>query len=138
MTSSDLPRRAFVGLSMVSGVAGFLWPRAALAKPVAVGLQGLARADPPTREKNFSINFNVGAGTWTESEPGSTSEVFKTKAGPYVTVTEGTYLKDAKGVNAGFLQHFNPETAKEGEGRGDGKANETGRTFEWKVLIVTT
>lgn len=103
---------------------------------VTVGLECLAGGTDTEPPKNFALNFDLAKSTWMEMEPGSTSVVFKTKSGGYVTDAGGTHLRDAGGKDAGFLQAFNPKLAKEGDHRSDGKANETGRIFEWKVSII--
>ena len=110
----------------------------ARAARVSVGLQCRAVSTDQEPAKPFAINFNLTTRAWQEMEPGGTSVVFKTKNGKYAVNPEGTYLKDAADVNAGFLQDFNPQTAKEKDHRNDGKANETGRIFEWIVDIVVS
>ena len=88
--------------------------------------------------KNFSVNFVLAGNRWTQGEPGSTSDIFKTHSGNFVVVANTTSLKndDTDSVVA-VLRNFNPSSASQGDHGNDGKALETGRIFEWKVEIVT-
>lgn len=127
-----LQRIASVAAAIAAGGRG------ARAAPTAVSLQCVTTDGGENRERHFGINFNVAASRWTESEPGNSSDVFKTKSGNYVTVANVTSLRrdDSARTVVGILQDFNPSTARQGDTRRDGKALETGRTFRWTVDLV--
>lgn len=128
----------FVAYSSILPLIGALCTHTAhAADAVAVGLACVTNTNGEKPEKHFAVNFDLTKTRWSVSEPGNTSEVFKTKSGPYVIVANTTSLKTATGQVAGILQDFNPSTAAEHDHRNDGKALETGRTFDWTVSIVT-
>src|SRR5262245_50498597 len=102
--------------------------------PTSVGLQCTTN-DGSEPKRTFSINFVATSLTWTQSEPGGTSDIFKTKSGNYVTVANTTSLKK-NGTVVAVLTGFNPSTAKDGDTGNNGKQLETARTFDWKVIIV--
>ena len=107
------------------------------ASRTSVNLNCVTTSNGEKPEKPFAIAFNMRTSRWSVSEPGSTSDVFKTKNGPFVTVANVTSLKTASGSVAGQLPGFTPSTASEGDQKSDGLAMETGRTFEWKVTVIT-
>jgi hypothetical protein len=92
-------------------------------------------ADP---QRSFALNFTPGNNGWSESEPGSTSDVFKTKSGNYVTVANTTSLRRTDPANTvvGVLPNFNPSTASQGDTGNRGSALETARTFQWSVDLI--
>ncbi|APO55344.1 hypothetical protein LUI11_37015 [Bradyrhizobium diazoefficiens] len=111
--------------------------RSARAAPTSVSLQCSTNdgADP---QRKFAINFTPGNNGWSESEPGGTSDIFKTKSGNFVTVANTTSLRktDPADTVVGILPNFNPSTAKQGDTGNTGKALETGRTFQWTVDLI--
>jgi hypothetical protein len=111
--------------------------KSARAAPTSVSLQCVTNdgADP---QRHFAINFTPGNNGWTESEPGSTSDIFKTKSGNYVTVSNVTSLRKQDPANTvvGILNNFNPSTASQGDSGNDGQALETARTFQWSVDLI--
>jgi hypothetical protein len=119
-----------------AAVAGFtvsVYGSKAYAAPTSVDLQCVTNDVGPVR--HFAISFKPATNGWTESEPGGTSDIFRTKSGNYVTVANTTSPKKNDTVIA-VLPNFNPSTASEGDTGNSGKALETARTFEWKVDIV--
>src|SRR6266478_6648138 len=103
--------------------------RRAGAAPTSASLQCATNdgADPP---RHFAINFTPNNNGWSESEPGSTSDIFKTKSGNYVTIANTTSLRrtDPANTAVAILRNFNPSTAGQGTSGSDGKALETART----------
>lgn len=104
----------------------------------SVGLLCLAIDDGTNPPKNFSMQFVLAGNRWTQSEPGSTSDIFKTHSGNFVVVANTTSLKnDGTGAVVATIRNFNPSAASEGDHASDGEALETARIFEWKVEIIT-
>lgn len=102
--------------------------------PTSVGLQCTTN-DGAEPNRTFGINFGIAGLTWTQAEPGGTSDIFKTKSGKYVTVANTTSLKKGDTVVA-VLTGFNPSMATDGDAGNNCKQLETARTFGWKVIIV--
>jgi hypothetical protein len=123
---------AFMASSFVLGAF-----RTANAAPTAVGLQCTTN-DGAEPRRTFALNFNPGNGSWSESEPGSTSDIFRTKSGNFVTVANVTSLRrNGPGDTVvGILNNFNPSTAQQGDTGSSGRALETARTFDWTVILV--
>jgi hypothetical protein len=105
--------------------------------PTSVALE-CETSDGADSHRHFSINFNVAGLHWTQSEPGSSSDLFTTKRGSYVTVVNTTSLRkdDPNNTVVAILRNFNPSTANRGDSGNDGKALETGRIFKWTAAIV--
>jgi hypothetical protein len=89
------------------------------------------------KDDSFALNFVVSGNTWTANCPSGTEPIFKTKAGVWQRVANITtlYKQDGK-ARVGHLTPFVPESAKEGD-TGNGKSEETGHTFTWRVELVT-
>lgn len=135
MASKGIDRRGLLALTGAVALDGCgVTTKAAR---IAVGLTCKAGPVDPQLAKNFTLNFRPGDRSWTQGEVGSTSEVFKTHSGKYVVKPGATYLTDSAGKSVGIVQAFDPDTAKEKDYRNDGKATETGRIFEWTVVIIT-
>lgn len=107
----------------------------ALAARTSVGLQCVTMDGGSNRERHFTISFDPTNIMWKQSEPGNTSDVFRSKSGSYVVIANTTSLKNGNEVVA-ILRNFNPDSSQQGESGSDGKATQTGRVFQWNVDIV--
>ena len=93
-------------------------------------------SDGASPQRHFAINFDVAKSRWTESEPGNTTDLFKTKSGNYVVVANSTSMRAGSGSTVvGQLNGFNPATATDGSKGTGGQAMETARIFDWTVAI---
>jgi hypothetical protein len=93
-------------------------------------------SDGASPQRHFAINFDVANSRWTESEPGNTTDLFKTKSGNYVVVSNSTSMRAGSGSTVvGQLNGFNPATATDGSKGTGGQAMETARIFDWTVAI---
>jgi hypothetical protein len=121
----------FVGMLPVGHI------RKAHAARTSVGLNCVTN-DGANPLRHFAINLTPGNNGWSQSEPGSTSDIFKTKSGNYVTVANTTSLRknDSKNTVVAVLRNFNPSTGSQGDSGNDGEALETARTFQWTVDII--
>jgi hypothetical protein len=122
-------------LALIAGMVASV--RRATAAPTSVNLQCVTN-DGANPQRHFALNFTPGNNGWSQSEPGSTSDIFKTKSGNYVTVVNTTSLRknDPANTVVAVLRNFNPSTAGQGDSGNDGKALETARIFQWNVDLI--
>jgi hypothetical protein len=122
-------------LALIAGIGASL--RRATAAPTSVNLQCVTN-DGANPQRHFALNFKPGENGWSQSEPGSTSDVFKAKSGNYVTVVNTTSLRknDPANTVVAVLRNFNPSTAVQGDSGNDGKALDTARIFQWNVDLI--
>lgn len=91
-----------------------------------------------TDEKLDACNLTLDTSTkmWTGVEPGSASDVIKSKTGSFLNIAvpeNGTQCRSTTGTIAVFLKNFDAGAVSVGQ-RGEGHAYERSRPIKWTVI----